>query len=303
MKLHKRLSCFIAALLFVVAKSGFANEQQCLQSNAVPNSIKIQTSDSDSQCCPDAIKALCDEIDTTMADMEAFKARLADKSDGLKITQNSFDFYCRKMADLRRILSCAGNDACKFSHRHGLRPLRPNAAAPGPGPGTMPPGWGLPLWQEDDDFWFDQDMGFDGFFQDFQRIRDKMDQLLGRAASRKPGLKCYDFGGELALCVDVQDKGDRFVVCMDVPGMEKADFNLEIKDGALMVSGNLRQEQDDTSQGYVRRERRFGQFQRLIRLPEPVDAEKTQAVYENGVLMITLPKAGQKPAGKIVPVL
>lgn len=276
----------------VVAGIGWTADSQAGGSNLASVAVADKGSPSP------VVKALVEETEQTIAVLEAFKKQIQEGESGLDINRLSYHGYRRPMEELRRILAQALKETSMprlqaggpTGGRRRMRPVPPLA----------------PLGFSDDDWGFDLDMGFDSFFHDFQRMRDDMDRLMSRALGHWAPLGGWAAGRDnmgFMPSVDIQDAGDRYIVRMDVPGMDKADFNLEVKDQILAVSGSLREDQEDSRQGYVRRERRFGQFQRSILLPGPVDADKTEATYNSGVLEVTLPKAGHAPAKKKVPVL
>ncbi|MCW3076294.1 MAG: heat-shock protein [Bacteroidetes bacterium] len=93
--------------------------------------------------------------------------------------------------------------------------------------------------------------------------------------------------------VNVKDTENNFELEVAVPGMEKKDFKIEIKDNLLLISAqkeNKQEEKKDDGQ-YVRKEFAFQSFTRSFTLPEDrVDAEKISANYTDGILYITIPK-------------
>jgi HSP20 family protein len=82
-----------------------------------------------------------------------------------------------------------------------------------------------------------------------------------------------------------------YEVTVDVPGMKPDELNLEIKDNQLSITGERKNETEEEGTTYHRRERRFGKFRRWVSFDAPVDAEKVEAEYEDGVLRITVPKS------------
>ncbi len=98
---------------------------------------------------------------------------------------------------------------------------------------------------------------------------------------------------------DVEDRGDRYVVRMDLPGVDKSEISVSLNGQTLSVSGKTTSQKDerDPSGRILRQERRSGEFQRMLTLPGPVQSEKMEAKYADGVLSITVPKAetGQAP--------
>ncbi|MDG4867668.1 Hsp20/alpha crystallin family protein [Guyparkeria sp. 1SP6A2] len=81
---------------------------------------------------------------------------------------------------------------------------------------------------------------------------------------------------------------------LEAPGLKREDFEVEVLDDHLRVAGEKRSERHDHRGRYHVTECAYGQFERLIPLPEPVKADSARASYRDGVLQITLDKAGEK---------
>lgn len=90
---------------------------------------------------------------------------------------------------------------------------------------------------------------------------------------------------------DLFEDERRVVVRLEVPGMDKNDLDIEVQDGALIVHGEKRFEQEDTEGRYRVLQCAYGSFRRVVPLPVAVLADQAQATYRNGVLRIELPKA------------
>jgi HSP20 family protein len=93
------------------------------------------------------------------------------------------------------------------------------------------------------------------------------------------------------LAGDLFEDADKFVVRLEVPGLDKQDLDIEVRSDVLIVRGEKHYEQESASGQYRVRQCAFGSFHRSIPLPTSVLAEKTSASYRNGVLRIELPKA------------
>ncbi|MFZ3154235.1 Hsp20/alpha crystallin family protein [Pseudomonas sp.] len=93
------------------------------------------------------------------------------------------------------------------------------------------------------------------------------------------------------LAGDVFEDADKFVVRLEIPGLDKQNLDIEVRDDMLIVRGEKRYEQESSSGQYRVRQCAFGSFHRSIPLTTPVLAEKSSARYHNGVLRIELPKA------------
>ena len=99
--------------------------------------------------------------------------------------------------------------------------------------------------------------------------------------------------------VDVYQNKDQYTVHAELPGLKKEEIELSLNGDTLTISGERKQE--TTSEEGSGTERFFGKFQRSVILPVPVNAEKVNATYKDGILTVVLPKAEEaKP--KQIPV-
>jgi len=92
------------------------------------------------------------------------------------------------------------------------------------------------------------------------------------------------------LPLDVIETEDEFIVKASIPGINPDELDISITDNVLTIKGEIKVEEAEDVR-YHLRERRFGMFQRSISLPVPVNSDKVEAVYENGVLTLHIPKA------------
>lgn len=90
---------------------------------------------------------------------------------------------------------------------------------------------------------------------------------------------------------DVFEDGQRLVVRLEVPGMDKQDIDIQILDDVLLVSGEKRFEHERTVGRWRVMQCAYGNFRREVPLPVPVVADKACATYRNGVLRVELLKA------------
>ena len=95
-----------------------------------------------------------------------------------------------------------------------------------------------------------------------------------------------------AFRTDIRDTGDAFVLEAELPGFKKEDIALDLKDGILTISAahEEKSEDKDEKSTYIRRERKYGSFNRSFDVTG-IDENGITAAYENGVLVLTLPKA------------
>ena len=100
--------------------------------------------------------------------------------------------------------------------------------------------------------------------------------------------------------IDIKDGENKLLVTTDLPGINKEDIELNLKEDMLEISAKSRKETETEEEGYIRKEREYTHFYRAVRLPIRVKEEGSTAKIENGVLTITLPKMElEEPSKKI----
>lgn len=90
--------------------------------------------------------------------------------------------------------------------------------------------------------------------------------------------------------VNIADMNDTIHVVAEIPGVPKNDINIHLQNDVLTISGERKRPEEKPEAAHVRREIRYGQFERSFKLPYEVDASKVTAEYSDGVLRIQLPK-------------
>ncbi len=101
--------------------------------------------------------------------------------------------------------------------------------------------------------------------------------------------------------LNVYETQKMFEVTVELPGMDKKDFDISISDDVLTITGERKPyvNGDKDDRRYHRIESRFGRFSRSLPLPNTVNVDKIEARYENGVLAISIPKLKEKAGRKI----
>lgn len=89
---------------------------------------------------------------------------------------------------------------------------------------------------------------------------------------------------------DVFEDDKRIVVRLEAPGMNKGDFDIQVRDEALVVRGEKRFEREGSDGRWRVLQCAYGSFLRTVPLPAPVKSDKSRASYRNGVLRVELPK-------------
>lgn len=90
--------------------------------------------------------------------------------------------------------------------------------------------------------------------------------------------------------VNVTENKSEFKLEVAAPGFKKDDFKLEVKNGYLIINGEHKTEMNKEDETYTRREFSFNAFSRSFALPENVEEGKINARYNDGILLVSLPK-------------
>ncbi len=130
-------------------------------------------------------------------------------------------------------------------------------------------------------------------FRDMLLLQQQMEQLFGNVINPYSGYPEYEavFDEEVQQPMDLRETPEAFIVQMDLPGLEKSDISIEVKDRVLSVSGEQKKSKEKKKgEKILVQERSVSAFNREVVLPKGVDADAVTAEYKAGVLTVTLPK-------------
>ena len=131
----------------------------------------------------------------------------------------------------------------------------------------------------------------------FRRMERDMEDLMDRF------FRDEEFWGMpekvFAPMADIAETDKGYEVTMDLPGIDPKDLTVEIREGALWVSGERKEEKEEKGKTFHRMERHYGAFRRGIPLDLPVDREKVEAKYHDGVLKVTVAKIPEAETKRI----
>ncbi|PKC59850.1 HSP20-like chaperone [Rhizophagus irregularis] len=102
--------------------------------------------------------------------------------------------------------------------------------------------------------------------------------------------------GKVHREIDVHENDNEFLVNAELPGLNKDQINIDVRDNALIISGETKKDQKYEKGKTLIQERSYGSFTRSISLPPNVKAEDITAKFEDGLLELKLPKSA--PTGK-----
>jgi len=97
------------------------------------------------------------------------------------------------------------------------------------------------------------------------------------------------FNNSSYMRVDIKENDKEYVLEAELPGVEKDEINLEVRDDLLTISVNHREDTQEERENYIRRERRVSSMSRSFQL-DNVRQEAITAKFENGILSVKLPK-------------
>ena len=140
-------------------------------------------------------------------------------------------------------------------------------------------------------------------FQDLRTAQDEMTQMSPMLAHAL-GLHTQQASGRAmttawAPALDISERKDAYLVTVELPGLKAEDLDITMEDGLLTIQGERQFTDESSEQQYHRVERRYGAFRRAITLPTHVTAEGIQALVEDGVLQILVPKAEEAKPKRI----
>ncbi len=143
---------------------------------------------------------------------------------------------------------------------------------------------------------------WDSMVDGWQKLYRRAAGALTRFTPGKKGQSGAQQAQELAtrssgwgvLTAEVFDDDHKVVVRLEAPGMEKNDFDIQVVDNYLVISGEKQVESERTEGQYHVTECAYGRFERAIPLPDQVDTAKASAGYTTGVLRVELPKSASR---------
>ncbi len=123
-------------------------------------------------------------------------------------------------------------------------------------------------------------------FDEIRRMQNYMEQMFRTF----PSLESRFGTGTFSPLTDVAEEDNKVIITTDLPGIEKENVELDLRDNVLVINAGKEKEEEAEKEGYLRKERAFMRYYREIPLPDGVTEEGATAQLKNGVLTVTLPK-------------
>ena len=130
-------------------------------------------------------------------------------------------------------------------------------------------------------------------------LNDRINRMFDDPFFRIDRMADDDSMGLWNPAVDLFEKDDHFVIKAELPGVDKKDIKVDLKDRVLTLSGERTRDHEVKEENYYRKERSYGKFQRAFRLPADVDSDKIKAEFKDGVLQVEVPKPDESKAKQV----
>ena len=127
--------------------------------------------------------------------------------------------------------------------------------------------------------------------REMMTLREAMDRLFDDAFTRPFSLTREGGSTWSSPAIDMYQTDNDVVVKADLPGIKADEVQINVNGDVLTIKGETKQQDEKKDKSWHIREHRRGAFERSIRLPSGVIADRANADFDNGVLTITLPKS------------
>lgn len=134
-------------------------------------------------------------------------------------------------------------------------------------------------------------------FHELERLTRNLEERFPRLLSDWP----FDGETEKMPALESYVKDGTLVVRTDMPGIEPKEVEVSVLGNVLTIKGERREKKEVKETDYIRREVRYGAFERRMTLPEGAATDKIKAQVKHGVVEVTMP-VGEKLAARKVPV-
>ena len=133
-------------------------------------------------------------------------------------------------------------------------------------------------------------------FDEIRRMQEYMEQMFSSFT-----MLDNRFGSEvLSPFADVVEEADKVIVTTDLPGIDRENIELSLRDNFLIINAGKGKEEETKKESYIRKERGLMRYYREIPLMNGVTENGASAQLKNGVLTVTLPKVSQLAERKIM---
>jgi len=127
-------------------------------------------------------------------------------------------------------------------------------------------------------------------FRDVATLQDRINRIFNESFGRTRDLDEEVSLNDWSPPVDIYETGDGIVLKVELPGVNKDDVSVEVKDNVLTLKGERLLDPKIKDEHYYRKERSFGKFNRSFSLQEPIKPDLIKASFKEGVLTVEIPR-------------
>lgn len=128
--------------------------------------------------------------------------------------------------------------------------------------------------------------------QELAEMSDRLNRVFARVPQGRNENEAMTVA-DWSPSVDISETPAEYLIKAEIPEVKKEDVKITLEHGVLTIQGMRQQETEEHGKKYHRVERSYGMFVRSFSLPDLVDEAKVQAVFQEGILTLHLPKSEQ----------
>ena len=136
-------------------------------------------------------------------------------------------------------------------------------------------------------------------FRDVAALQDRINRIFndsfGRSRDLDDEVSLYDWRPP----VDIYETSDGIVLKVELPGVDKKDVSVEVKDNVLTLRGERLLDPEIKDEHYYRKERNFGKFNRSFSLQDPIQPDLIKAGFKDGILTVEIPRPEEEKPKQI----
>ena len=136
-------------------------------------------------------------------------------------------------------------------------------------------------------------------FRDVEVLQDRINRIFNESFGRSRNLDDEVSLSDWRPPVDIYETAGGIVLKVELPGINKDDVSVEVKDNVLTLKGERLLDPEIKDEHYYRKERSFGKFNRSFSLQEPLKPDLIKASFKNGVLTVEIPRSEEEKSKQV----
>ena len=136
-------------------------------------------------------------------------------------------------------------------------------------------------------------------FRDVEVLQDRINRIFNESFGRSRNLDDEVGLSDWSPPVDIYETADGIVFKVELPGINKDEVSVEVKDNVLTLKGERLLDPEIKDEHYYRKERSFGKFNRSFSLQESIKPDLIKASFKNGVLTVEIPRPEEEKSKQV----